>query len=105
MVQGPTWMVAAAGPIAQRHNPDFPVRQCNAASNGRWPMAYWRHSITGPDQARSRQLRRRPRLGWCLWHATRRKVIRKRGLMATLAAVAMMALLKRTHPSVVGDRT
>jgi hypothetical protein len=32
-------------------------------------------------------------------------MIREGGLMATLAAVAMMALLKRTHPSVVGDRT
>ena len=37
----------------------------------RWPTARLRHSMTGPDRARSRRLRWRPRPGWCLWHATR----------------------------------
>jgi len=47
------------------------TRRCNGASSGRWPMARWRHSMTDRDRARSRRSRRRPRLGWCLWHATR----------------------------------
>src|SRR6516225_7506830 len=47
------------------------IRPSNAASNGRWPIAHWRHSTTGRDQARNRRLRRRPRLGWCLWRARR----------------------------------
>ena len=47
------------------------IRRSNAASSGRWPMARWRHSMTDRDRARSRRSRRRPRLGWCLWRATR----------------------------------
>jgi hypothetical protein len=39
------------------------IRPSNAASNERWPMVHWRRSTIGHDQARSRQLRRRPRLG------------------------------------------
>ena len=66
--------------LAYRENPSFfavgrdlasIIRRSNAASNGRWPMARWRHSMTDRDLARSRRSRRRPRLGWCLWRATR----------------------------------
>jgi hypothetical protein len=31
----------------------FIIRRCNAASNGRWPMARWRHLMTGRDRGRS----------------------------------------------------
>ncbi len=47
------------------------IKLSNAASNGRWPTARWRHSMTGPDRARSRPSRQRRRPGWCLWRATR----------------------------------
>ena len=30
------------------------IRRYSAASNGRWPMARWRHSMTDRDRARSR---------------------------------------------------
>src|SRR6266567_4673621 len=35
------------------------IKLSNAASNGRWPTARWRHSMTGPDRARSRPSRAR----------------------------------------------
>ena len=47
------------------------IRRCNAASSGRWPMVRWRHSMTDRIRARSRRSRRRPKLGWYLWRATR----------------------------------
>ena len=50
------------------------IRRFNAASSGRWPMARWRHSMTDRARARSRRSRRRPRLGWCLWRATRPRI-------------------------------
>ena len=45
------------------------IRRCNAASNGRWPIAHLRHSMT--DRGRSRRSRRKPRPRWCRWRATR----------------------------------
>ena len=47
------------------------TRRSNAASNERWPMAPWWRLTTDRDLAKSRQSRRRPRLGWSPWRATR----------------------------------
>src|ERR1700730_5888609 len=49
------------------------IKWSNAVSSGRWPLARWRHSMTDRMRARSPRSRRRPRLGWSRWPATRPK--------------------------------
>ena len=44
------------------------VQRC---AEGGSPMARWRHSTTDRGQAKNRRSRRKPRLGWCLWRATK----------------------------------
>ena len=43
------------------------IRRCNGASNGRWPMARWRHLMTDRDRAKTPRSRRKPKLGWYPW--------------------------------------
>ena len=77
----------------------FIIRPCNAARSGRWPMARWRPSTIDRAPARSRQSRRKPRLGWCLWPAKRP---REHGYPHELWTTRLLARHAREHGPAAG---
>ncbi len=47
------------------------IKRFSAAWSGRWAMGRWRPSRIDHGRAKNRSSRRRPKPGWCRWHATR----------------------------------
>src|SRR5271166_5550140 len=80
------------------------IRRLSAVSSGRWPMVQWRRSTIVRDRARSRLSPPRPRHGWCLSPAARRRTWARSTLSSRTATksrefIEFLKLLDAAYPS------